>query len=182
MTVEVRSLTPELRPDFYRLHSEENDCEWCCCAAWWVPTWAEFSQNTGERNRQMRDELFAKGECDGYLAYLNGQPIGWCQVGPRDRLQKLVQQYQLSPDPHTWAITCFLVAPPHRHQGVARKILAGVLDDLRRRGIRRLEAYPRRGAGSDDGEVWTGPEALFAGAGFTVSREHPERPVLELRL
>ena len=108
MKREVRRLTAELVDDFFRLHSEENGCGWCCCVAWWVPTWEGWGDRSANENRALREKLFKQGEYDGYLLYVDDEPVGWCQVGPRDRLEKLVGQFSLAPDPSAWAITCFL--------------------------------------------------------------------------
>lgn len=178
----VHRLSAERREDFYRLHSTANGCEWCCCAAWWVPTWEEFSSNTAPDNRRLRNELFDAGEFDGYLGYVDDIPVAWLQVGRRDRLSKLVQQYALEPDPGAWAITCLLVAPSYRHQRMAQQLLSHVIGDLRNEGVERLEAFPRRGEGHEDGEVWTGPERLYTSAGFRVVRDHHEWPIVRLDL
>lgn len=182
MKLAVHRLSAELRGDFYRLHSIANGCDWCCCAAWWVPTWEGFSDNTAEENRRVRDELLDADEYDGYLGYLDEAPVAWLQVGQRDRLSKLVHQYALEPDPEVWAITCLLVVPAYRHQRMAEQLLAHVVDDLRNEGVKCLEAFPRRGEGRDDGEVWTGPERLYTSAGFIVVRDHHEWPIMRLDL
>jgi GNAT superfamily N-acetyltransferase len=117
------------RDDFRRLHSDENGAGWCRCVAWWVPTWEGWGERTAAENASLRDSLCDAGEYDGYLAFDRLEPVGWCQVGPRDRLAKLVLQLGFEPDAATWAITCFLVAPSHRGQGVARTLLRHALDD-----------------------------------------------------
>lgn len=182
MTLTVRRLTPDRRADFYALHAEACDAGWCCCVAWWVPTWAGWGERTAEENRALRDHLFDHGEYDIVLLYEDERPVASCQVGRRDRLEKLVSQLGLEPDPDCHAITCFLVAPDRRRRGRARVLLRGVLDDLRARGARRVEAYPRRGADLPDGELWTGPAGLYEEAGFRCIREHPTHPVLSLEL
>ena len=138
-----------------------------------MPPWEEWADRTPDQNRALREALLERGEYDGYLLYADGAPVGWCQVGPRDRLAKLVR----------WAITCFLIAPGFRGQGLARALLEAVLADLRRRGdVRRVEAFPRRGAGGDVLALWNGPEALFRATGFSVVKDDPVRPVLALAL
>lgn len=162
-------LSPALEGDFFRLHCEGNGQGWCACVGWWVPTWEGWGERTAAENRALREALFARGEHDGYLAFVGDAPAAWVQVGPRDRLEKLARQLSLDPDPATWALSCFFVAPAFRGQGLAAWTLAAVLDDLRARGVRRVEAYPRRAASGetlDAGEVWTGPEALLRAAGF----------------
>lgn len=182
MEIQVHRLDAARVPHFYLLHCEENGLGWCCCAAWWVPEWDAFARHTVEENRCVREDLFARGEHDGYLLYVDGEPAAWCQASPRDRLAKLVKQYALEPAPGTWAVTCFAVAPRWRRKGLAARLLASVLADLCERGATRVEAFPKRperGApplAPDD--AWTGPEPLFLAAGFTVAREHERWPVL----
>ncbi|OGF55263.1 MAG: hypothetical protein A2Z21_09280 [Candidatus Fraserbacteria bacterium RBG_16_55_9] len=168
------------RSDFFRLHSEANAAGWCHCIAWWVPTWEGWGERSASENRRLRDELCDRGEYDGYLLYVDGDPVGWCQIGPRDRLVKIVRQYQLFPDPKTWAITCFFIAPSHRQKGLASYLLHEVVRDLAKRGVRRIEAYPKCGEGLEAHDLWTGAEAMFREAGFRVIRDDPKRPVLAL--
>ncbi len=179
---EIRRLGPEDLAAFDRLHEGCEDGGWCRCVAWWVPSWQGFGDRPAETNRALRAELFARGDYDGYLAFQGGEPVGWCQVGPRDRLAKLVNQYELEPDPASWAITCFKVIPLCRRAGVATRLLEAVLEDLPSRGALRVEAFPRRTEDDDPMELWTGPMALFARAGFHVVHDDPLRPVLALQL
>ena len=109
---------------------------------------------------------------------MDGEPSGWCQAVPRDRLDKLRRQFARPADPETWAVTCFLIAPALRERGLASFLLGEVLGDLRRRGVRRVEAYPARGEGLPPDDVWTGPEAMFLAAGFRIVQDDPKRPVL----
>jgi ribosomal protein S18 acetylase RimI-like enzyme len=176
----VVRLEASRRDDFYRLHSEACGAGWCRCAAWWVPTWEGWSQRTAAENRRVREGLFDDGVADGYLLYGDDEVVGWCQALERDRLAKLARQFDLPPDPATWAITCFLIAPRHRRQGLAGRLLREVVADLRRRGAARIEAFPKRGPDLDDGDLWNGPEAMFRAAGFAVLRDDPVRPVLAL--
>lgn len=183
MPTEVRRIAPASRTDFHALHCDANGAGWCRCVAWWVPTWKGWDARTAEENRALRDALFDRGEWDGYLLYEDGAPAAWCQVGPRDRLPKLVAQYSLRADPRAFAVTCFVVAPDRRGRGLAARLLAGVVEDLRARGeAHRLEAFPRRGEALPPEDAWTGPERLFLDAGFRVVRDHPEWPVLALDL
>jgi GNAT superfamily N-acetyltransferase len=175
--IEVVPLTPDLQDAFRAVMA--CDGGWCQCVAWWVPTWDGWGDRTAEANRALRDALFARGEHDGYLALQAGRALGWCQVGPRDRLHKLVAQHGLEPDPEVWAVTCFKVLPEARGQGVARALLASVLTDLQRRGVRRVQAFPRAGEGHDASEVWTGPVRLFEGAGFRPVHTEGRRQVWE---
>lgn len=178
----VRRLTPEMREDFYALHSTACGADWCYCVAWWVGTWEGWGNRTAAQNRELREALFDRGEYDIVMLYEDDRPVASCQVGPRDRLAKLTSQFGLDPDPDCHAITCFLVAPDGRRKGRARALLRGVLEELRAQGVKRVQAYPRRGADLPDGEAWTGPAAIFEEAGFTSPREKERFPVMSLVL
>lgn len=159
-----------LEGDFRALHSDRNEAGWCRCVAWWVPTWDGWGERTAEENAALRQSLCDAGEYDGLLAYDGDEPVGWCQVGPRDRLSKLVAQLELDPDRSVWAVTCFLVAPSCRRRGVAAALLAGAVAAAQDARASRLEAYPRNEP-NEPGDLWTGPAGLFAAAGFLVARD-----------
>ena len=182
MQISIRRFSAENEPAFWRIHDERQGCGWCACAAWWVPTWEGWGERTAEQNRALRASLIEQGEYDGYILYVDETPAGWVQVGARDRLLKLVTQFGLEPDPGTWAITCFLILPDWRGHGLARALLAGVLDDLPKRGATRVEAFPKRGVDLDALDLWNGPESMYLLAGFRVLREHSDRPVLAMEL
>jgi GNAT superfamily N-acetyltransferase len=170
------------RDAFYRLHSEICDAGWCNCVAWWVPTWEGWGKRSAEENRQLRDRLFDDGVQDGYLLYLDEEVAGWCQVLERDRLEKLVKQFDLQRDPTTWAVTCFLIAPKYRRSGMATYLLGQVIEEARCRGAKRIEAFPKRGGKLDALDLWNGPEGMFRAAGFEIKGGSPTRPVLSLEL
>lgn len=180
MKLEVRRFAPDLAGDFFALHSAPP--AECFCAFWWLGPGEDWSKKTAQENRARREALLEAGAYDGYLAYLDGRVAGWCQVGPRDRLPQLVKKFGFAPDGGTWAISCFFVAAGSRRKGVATRLLRHVLAELRAKGVSRVEAYPRRGPGLTDDDLWNGPESMLARAGFRVARDDASRPVLELVL
>jgi GNAT superfamily N-acetyltransferase len=178
----VERFGPATREDFRRLHSDVNGAGWCRCVAWWVPTWDRWGERSAQENAALREELCDAGEYDGLLAYDGGgDPVGWCQLGPRDRLEKLVRQFEFEPEPGTWAVSCFLVAPSQRGRGVASALLEAAIGAARAEGADMLEGYPRTAA-DDAGELWTGPERLFVRAGFTHFRDVLPRRMYRLGL
>lgn len=180
LQLRLKQFSEENREDFDAVHCDANDAGVCRCVAWWVSTWDGWSERTAEQNRKLRDELCARGEYDGYILYVDRQPAGWVQVGPRDRLAKLVSDYQLEPDPEAWAITCFLIVPKHRDKGLTTYMLHQLIADLRRRGVKRVEAFPRPDA-KDASDLWTGPVTTFESAGFQLAKRDPA-PVYVLEL
>jgi GNAT superfamily N-acetyltransferase len=175
----VVRLSPERRPDFYRLHLQAYRDGWCQCVAWWTPTWEGWSSRTAAQNRSLRMKLFAEGVDDGYLAYERNDPIGWCQAWRRDAFPKLRGQFGLPHDSNAWMIGCFFIAPAHRERGVANAMLTYILADLKTRGATSIDAFPKRQTADQD-ELWNGPESMFIGAGFEVIKNDPTRPLLRL--
>lgn len=163
--------------DFWTLHSAGCGAGWCACVAWWVPTWEGWGERSAEQNRGLREELFERGEYDGYLLYEGTRVVAWCQVGPRDRLVKLCAGLGLDPDPRTWCISCILVREGERGRGLARRLLMDVLSDLGKRAVERIEAYPKADTGGDALGQWTGPEALYEQLGFQQLRSGSSRHV-----
>lgn len=180
MELAVRRFAPDTRQDFLEFHARVGGE--CFCTAWWVPTWAEWGERSAQDNQQLREELLARGEYDGYLLYADGRAVGWCQVGRRDRLPKLVGQFALAADDSMWAITCFQIDPEMREQGLAGRLLAGVLDDLRQRGATSVQAYPKIDAALPAHNQWTGPIALYAQAGFHYIRDNKTRAIFQFDL
>lgn len=183
----VKPLTAERVSDFRRVHAGGPGNGWCQCVAWWVPTWEGWGERSAEQNREVRDGLFRNGEYDGFLLYLQDEPVGWMQVGRIGRLPKLWQAYRLEDLPVTaedLALSCVFLLPEHRGQGHLHRFLAAVLTHLADAAPpgreRRILAFPRRGRHPDD-DVWMGPEGVFTRAGFTCLREG-ERPVLLRRI
>lgn len=176
----VKPFEPALRPDFYRLHSSENGCGWCFCTAWWVPTWDGWSQRSADENRMLREQLLDQGQYDGYLLYAKDNPVGWCQVGKLQRLVKLVEQFSLTSEDDSWAITCFLIIPQFRRMGLATRLLSEVIRDLKGRGVKRVLAFPKVGKNLDPLDMWNGNLSMFLSVGFTTMKHDPSRPVLAL--
>lgn len=176
--VRVKKLTAETKGDFYKVNCESNGLGWCNCVAWWCETWDEFKDRTEERNRMQREDLFASGEYDGYVLYVDGVAVGWSQVGPRDRLAKLCSQYGLQPSVSTYAISCFSIAPAHRGQGLSHIFIREILKNLKSIGVQHVQGFPKR----NTEDPWTGPESLFDNAGFKLEKDALNLPVYGIRL
>ena len=180
MNRRVELLNADNIDDFFKVHSGE--CGWCYCTAWWVPTWEGWTKRSNDENRQFRLDLFTKGEFDGYILYVEDDPAGWCQVGQRDRLTKLAKQYNLEANSEIWAITCFVIRPEYRNKGLAAHMLKVILEDSKSRGVKMVQAFPKRTDSDKPGEHWKGPESMYVSMGFTIERDDPNNPILSLRL
>lgn len=180
-TITLTRLSQATRADFDATHAGSDGPGWCQCVAWHVPDWNGWGARTREENLALREKLTKEGVADGYLIHADGVLAGWVQADERDRFSKLQTQFDLAPAPGTYMIGCFVILPAFRRRGMARAALAALIPELKSRGARAIEAFPKRTA-KDEGEFWNGPESIYADAGFAVVRDDPVRPVLRIQV
>lgn len=127
----------------------------------------------------------------GLVAYLDDEPVGWCNVEPRTAFPRLRTTRIPWPgrdedkdDPSVWAVTCFSVRPGYRRRGVTYALAQAAVDFARERGARALEGYPmvtQPGQEISWGELFVGKSSVFAAAGFReVSRPTKRRVVMRI--
>lgn len=128
----------------------------------------------------------------GLVAYLDGEPVGWCAVEPRTAYPGLLRVYRVpwlgraedKTDAGVWAVTCFFTRAGYRRRGVSRALASAAIDFARERGARALEGYPMITQPGRDiawGELHVGSRSIFAAAGFAeVSRPTPRRVVMRI--
>jgi len=124
------------------------------------------------RSRRNKKVLVEEGRSHGVLVYSEGEPVGWCQYGPKEELPRIdagniYKRLTLNNDgKRLWRITCFWVDRRHRNHGVAGVALKAALGSIRKKGGGFVEAYPalRKGFPAD----WTGTLSMFEKEGFKV--------------
>jgi GNAT superfamily N-acetyltransferase len=179
MTLSIRPLDRERAADFRDLLGRANpEAARCLCTAAYVEAWKDPSLAA-----PCRERMFLDGVSDGFLLYEGGRAIGWCQAAPRDTLAMLVRGRKLPPDPAMWAISCLVLAPEARGKGWSRELLRLVLDELRRRGVTRVQVFACRYGSDEDTSAFVElPESLCTGAGMGLEHDHPMRPIYGLGL
>jgi GNAT superfamily N-acetyltransferase len=120
----------------------------------------------------------------GLIAYLDGEPVGWCSVDPRPANPRLLShcrvpwagRTQAKTDDSVWAVTCFVTRAGFRRRGISRALTRAAVEFARQRGARALEGYPHLG---EFGHV--GTPGVFTAAGFVeVSRPTKQRVVMRI--
>lgn len=143
---------------------------------------AEFRAGVGAKNKRALRRIVAGGEPPGILAYVDGEPAGWCGLGPRAVYRRLESSKILAPvdDRPAWSVTCFFVARPHRKQGLSVRLLREAVRHAASRGATVVEGYPTdTHTRSSDAFVWTGLASVFERAGFReVARRSRTRPIM----
>ena len=136
----------------------------------------------GRDNKQALCDLVEAGVTPGLVGYLDGSPVGWISLGPREGYRKLQRSSIMKPvdDADVWSIVCTYVAKGHRGKGLQHRLLAGAIDYARDCGVRLLEAYPiDKPERSHDDFMFFGSRSLYERAGFReVVRRSPTRVVM----
>jgi len=178
--VETHPLTPDRWRDFAALMSSRFDTRHCWCM--WPRLAVSYKTRTGDANRRsMKKVVDAAPAPPGVLAYVDGVPVGWCAVVPREEYPRLKRSNVTAPldDQPVWSVVCFYVLRRHRRQGVSRALLSAALDLAKQHGATIVEAYPVEGGRNP----FRGLPAVFRDAGFKeVARRNPTRPFLRYQL
>ena len=163
-------LTPDRWSDLETLFGERGACAGCWCMYWRLPR-AGYEAGKGASNRRAFRRIVGSGHVPGVLAYADGQPVGWCAVGPRESFPTLERSRTLRPvdDRPVWSVTCFFIARPRRRQGLSVRLLDAAVAYARTQGATVVEGYPsvpRKGSRLADAFAWTGVVRTFERAGF----------------
>jgi len=155
--------------------------------------WDSDSVPVGERANRLRKQTHCgQPEADttsGLVAYLDGEPAGWCAVSRAPPTCAWAAspgrgERRTRPTTGVWAVTCFVTRTGFRRRGVSRALARAAVDFARQRGARALEGYPmitQPGHEITWGELHVGSRSIFAAAGFTeVSRPTLRRVVMRI--
>lgn len=185
-SLEIYPLTPERWPDLENLFGPRGAVGGCWCMYWRLKS-SEYEQLKGEGNRALFKDLVSQGEPPGLLAYIDGEPAGWCSLGPRPDFSRLGRSRVLAPvdDQPVWSVVCFYIHRQHRKSGLSEKLLAAAVEYARAQGADVLEGYPVEPKGENMPSVfaYTGLASTFRRLGFSeVQRRSETRPIMRLAL
>ena len=179
--ITVKPLSPELTEDwfsFFNLRAFTDNPPWGGC-------WCQFPQMSKEDAIRVREnpEWYGEGgivrwqhrtrAIRGYLAYVDGFAIGWCNANDRANLPveaAFGPSHYAPAERKEKAVLCFEIAPEYRGRGVATALLQRVIDDARAEGFNAVEAYPSLPRKRDEHD-FRGPIRLFEKAGFVVAKK-----------
>lgn len=156
---------------------------------WW-------HMSPAERGDLLRSEAHPEDptarETIGLVAYVDGEPAGWCAVDRRRVYGRLLGspvpwkgRDEDKDDAGVWAVACLIVRPGFRGQGLTYALIAAAVEHARSHGARAIEGYPMltHGAKVSWGEMNVGAVGPFAAAGFVeVSRPTTRRVVMRREL
>jgi GNAT superfamily N-acetyltransferase len=181
----IAPMSVERLPDLAALFGTSRTTSGCYCM--WFLRPATVVQAGWSGANKLAFEACTRDEQHpmGLLAYVDGQPVGWCAAGPRSRYARalrsaVLRQRDAGEDHQTWLVPCFFVRTGFRRQGIMRELLTRAVWLAQEHGARAVEGFPlagdqRRGAG----EAYLGVEPVFAACGFIpVDRPTANRVVM----
>jgi GNAT superfamily N-acetyltransferase len=178
--LECVPLTGDRFSDMETVFGEKGTARKCFCMYWRRPD-GGFADDRNNRDRFA--EIAAEGPPPGLLGYIESDPRGWVQVGPRPDFPALNRSRLLKPVDklEPWTINCFVVRTGERRQGIGKGLLIAAIEYAKSQGAKVIEAYPVDGARESAVDYFTGTLSMFADHGFVeVIRRNETRPIVRL--
>lgn len=183
--------------DLQAVFGERGDPSRCQCQRFRMlpgESWASVGhKELAFRLRQQADCGHPRSDTtSGLVAYLGGDPVGWCAVAPRSAHPRLLRNNRVpwvgrsedKDDASVWALTCFVVRAGFRGRRITYALARAAVDFARERGARALEGYPMLTKPGEDitwGELHVGKRSIFDEAGCAeVSHPTPRRVVMRI--
>jgi predicted GNAT family acetyltransferase len=129
---------------------------------------ADYHKRDRSLNKADLQQIISSNRPAGLIAFLDGIPVGWCQLTPRKDLSWLIKNGygNFNNGSNVWCISCFYIKPGYRQKGITLALVKASIDYAKKAKADVLEAYPRRSPNS-----FTGYPATFSKAGFKIAGE-----------
>lgn len=179
----VKPLVPERWDDFEKLFGPKGAYGGCWCM-WWRISRKESEQNQNEGNRLAMKSMVESGTVPGLLAYIDGQPCGWCSVAPREDFASLERSRVLKriDDKKVWSLVCFFVDKNFRGRNLGLKLISGAVEYVKSQRGKIIEAYPSiiKSEKAAPVSTYMGFQKIYEEAGFSVVHQ-PSKAKLIMR-
>ncbi len=163
--LEYHPVTRGRRADLARFSERHGRFRYCSCMRWRL-TSAEYTRSTKASRIATLDTLVEADIPVGVLAYLDGEPVGWVSVAPRETYGALERYRALAriDDAPVWSVACFFLDSHVRRQGVTLGLLNAAVAYAHAQGATIIEGYPV----APNARLYTymGSPATFFAAGF----------------
>jgi GNAT superfamily N-acetyltransferase len=167
--LEIHPATAERWDDLRAVLNPAGNPHTCWCLAYRLSS-GEFGHMDGAVREARMWALVEADPAPGVLAYVDGEVAGWCNVGPRAAMERLVRSRTILPvdDTPVWSVVCFVVRTNYRRQGIAEELLHGASEYARQHGAPAIEGYPVDPAGKriSGAFAYVGTTGMFERAGF----------------
>lgn len=167
---ETHPVTPDRFDDFADVINPNRRATHCWCLSHRVGAKQIAELGDGSREQAMR-ALCERDVPPGVVTYADGVPVGWCNIGARSDIPRLVQSKLIRPvdDVPVWSIVCAVVRSGHRRRGVTQHLIEGAVQWARSQGAPAVEVHPVDPDGRMDLTMaFVGTRAMYERVGFEV--------------
>lgn len=183
--IEVHAATPDRWDDVVHVAGDAGFYNGCWCQ-WWRKTNAELAAQAEGDARAALEELVKTGRRPGLIGYVDGQPVAWVSIAPREELNRLTRTKKLqSIDGRpSMVVGFFFVAKEYRRHGITDELLRAAVDFARAVGADLVEGFPvPPSAGKQSSaRAATGALSTFERAGFVEAVRREGRPSVRLEV
>lgn len=136
-------VTSDRLTDLQRFSERHGKFRYCSCMRWRLIS-GDYQRSTKESRIAALEDLVLRDTPVGVLAYLDGEPIGWCSIAQRESYAAL-ERFRALPrvdDQPVWSVVCFFVDSHARRHGVTLGLLQAAVEYARSQGAQIVEGYP----------------------------------------
>jgi GNAT superfamily N-acetyltransferase len=196
MNIEIKKLTPAQVEEYIKFFEmtphDDNIPEHTCYCECWCSADHRFGTGipTREERKAMAIEYVKNGKIQGYLAYLDGSIVGWCNANTKTECLNCIGWYQFMPQVNELEIDanhkvksvyCFLVAPDMKRNGIAKQLLQYACQDAADDGYDYVEVYPEKES-TDELKQFMGFVDMYKNMGFIIHAETEQKFVMRKQL
>ena len=189
MEIIIKPLTEELAADYFdfldnRAFTDNSPWGGCYCTGWQMTKEQEKTElldkmeerfSYGDENfvrvlREIVIRQITSKALQGYLAYVDGISIGWCNANSKANFPlESANGFRIyaPAEKKEKAVVCFEISPEYRGKGVATALLNRAVADAKAEGYVAVEGFPQIHTERFEWD-YTGPVSLFEKAGFTA--------------
>jgi GNAT superfamily N-acetyltransferase len=172
MPFETHPVTPDRVDDFAAVANPNRRATHCWCLSHRLVAEEVEQLGGGDRETAFR-ALCARPNPPGVIGYADGEPVGWCSIGPRAENTRLSRSALIRPldDTPVWSIICVIIRSGHRKRGHTTPLIEGAVEYAAAHGAPAVESYPVDPPSGriDTTMAFVGTRAMFEKAGFVVA-------------
>ncbi|NLO47234.1 MAG: GNAT family N-acetyltransferase [Clostridiales bacterium] len=195
-SITIKPLTPELSADYFDFFENRaftDDSPYRCYCQMFQMTKEQaksaydnpdVQQNPGLASRKVAEQQISDGVLRGYLAYINGKSIGWCNANDRANYPAepiYDVPFHAPAENREKAVVCFEIAPEYRGKGVATALLNRVIADAKIEGYLAVVGFPVVRSERYEWD-YRGPVRLYEKAGFVKTAQAAQDESMTMRL
>ncbi|MEE4194896.1 MAG: GNAT family N-acetyltransferase [Anaerolineae bacterium] len=194
--LEIVKLSPDRLDDYLNFfenvaHTDNKEWARCYCLNYCSVNNSEEAKTIffdPDVRREYAIQYVTGSILQGYLAYRNGQVVGWCNSNERNRCLDCFGSFFIYGDgkpsmdiKRVKSVFCFAIAPSMRGKHIATALLERVIMDAHQDGYEFIEAYPQK-KDVDIYYSYSGHIGMYTKLGFTQCGETQNRFIMRKKV